>query len=226
MKKFGITLLIMITSMHQAFPQQITAEMVKNRTQASFSGMDLRDLDLSNTDLSGMDFSNATLNNINLSKANLSNANFTKAYLYNVNLSGANVSNANFNGARLSRVNLLFANLFNANLENTFLEFTKFTSTILTNVRLRGADFVESNFYKAKGLTFEDKCYIENADEVNYGPARYPRGATAYYIPWTWAETLKSCPSIERLKYLYGKQTRKEEVQKEDHFSPVVEDVD
>ncbi|MDY6938165.1 MAG: pentapeptide repeat-containing protein [Cyanobacteriota bacterium] len=132
--------------------------------EREFCAADLRQVHLSNIDLSGIDLGDADLSEaklygVNLSHANLSNANFSQAKLYGVNLSGVNLSNADLQGVDLSDVDLSYAilsetdfeeaHLVGANLIGSDLSCANFSYANLTQVNLSEADLSCANFTQA-----------------------------------------------------------------------------
>jgi uncharacterized protein YjbI with pentapeptide repeats len=119
-------------------------------------------LDLSNTDLSGIDLGNhrigkeleeyrklhsgknpiwfsETTYGVNLSKVNLGRANLSNARLEGVNLREALLDYANLQGAKLRDANLYMADLTSANLQETNLHGADFQWAELSYVNLQGA---------------------------------------------------------------------------------------
>jgi len=109
-------------------------------------GVLLKDLDLSNADLSKIElnggylmdvnFSGATLKDAELYKADLCNANLansvcTGIILSKANLGFASMHNANFSSADFSTANLMFADLSKGN----------YSGANFTNAQLKGANF-------------------------------------------------------------------------------------
>jgi len=137
-------------------------------------GVPLKDLDLSNAELSKIElngshlmdvnFTGATLKDAKLYKADLSNANLSNSVCTGIILSEANLGfaslhNANFNSANFSTANLMFADLSKGN----------YSGANFTNAQMKGAKFDEAymsgaNFTGAE-VSIEDlkKAYIVNA---------------------------------------------------------------
>ncbi|WP_224086608.1 pentapeptide repeat-containing protein [Nostoc sp. MS1] len=108
-------------------------------------------LDLSNTDIRG----------VNLRKAHLEGAN-----LYRVDLSGADLSEANLCGSILTAANLAGANLAGANLSGAILSAANLSAANLT-----GANFTEANLYLAdlrETILYETKFNRANLREVKF----------------------------------------------------------
>jgi uncharacterized protein YjbI with pentapeptide repeats len=82
---------------------------------------ELKGVDLSQTNLFGVDLSNSDLSHANLSKTNLSNTNLSRVYFYQTNLEQANLQNADLSNAYLSQANLRKVNLWGASLKGTYL---------------------------------------------------------------------------------------------------------
>ena len=98
---------------------------------------DFSGVDLSRTDLTGVDFSSNKLNNsICFMEADFCNSNLSKANLYFAIFEGANLKNANLTGAILSCANFEGANLTNADLTCSELTATCFAAADLTNANL------------------------------------------------------------------------------------------
>lgn len=116
---------------------------------ATFAGVDLSGSDLRGVNFSSRNFSNADLSDTNLAGANLSNANLRGADLTNVNLKGADLSSADFTGATMPRAFLKDANISGTKFDNAKLMdadmrgTTRTSSTSFTNANLsmvRSAD--------------------------------------------------------------------------------------
>lgn len=108
-------------------------------------------IDLSYTNLSGLNLYGVNLAQSNLYKTNLSNANLATvnlegAILSAANLSGANLNFANLSGAILSAANLSGANLNYANLHRANLYLANLQNAILDNTILDGANLRETKF--------------------------------------------------------------------------------
>lgn len=69
---------------------------------ADFSGMDLREEQLANFNLSECNFTECDLREANLANSNLTGATFSSADLRGANLLGATTTDADFSGARIS----------------------------------------------------------------------------------------------------------------------------
>jgi hypothetical protein len=85
------------------------------------------------------------LRNVNLSDTNLSGTDLSKAYLIFSNLSGSNLSNVNLNGANLIFANLSDVNLTGANLTDANLSDVKLNGANLTDANLKYADLSDAN---------------------------------------------------------------------------------
>lgn len=112
----------------------------------------LKEINLSNADLSisileGVDLTEAQLINTNLSRADL-----TVANLYKANLSGANLQGADLRGAELAYANLLFADL--------------------RYVSLAGADL--SNAILPNGTIMPDRSIIQRKKVISYMTGETP----------------------------------------------------
>lgn len=122
-------------------PLKLTREIVQERALRgeSFAGEDLRDVDLSELQLSGVDFSNAILTGVCLQRATLEDAN-----LYGANLEGANLASAS-----LRRTILTQANLTRCDLTGTSLEEIDATEAVLQQANLSKAAIASAVFERA-----------------------------------------------------------------------------
>jgi uncharacterized protein YjbI with pentapeptide repeats len=111
---------------------------------SNLSGMDLSGRNLANADLRG-----AYLSRANLTRANLINADLRGAYLIESNLTRANLTNADLRGANLSRANLSGVILINAQLREVGLTDVDLTGVNLVNADLRGAYLSRANLTRA-----------------------------------------------------------------------------
>jgi uncharacterized protein YjbI with pentapeptide repeats len=118
------------------------------------SGIDLSGVSLISSDLSGTDLSGAYLNEVclcetDLSVANLSNANLNNADLSFTDLRGADLSYAKLSGAYLSRADLIGANLFEAYLSGANLIGANLFEAYLYGADLAGANLTDANLIDA-----------------------------------------------------------------------------
>ncbi|MFQ4146751.1 pentapeptide repeat-containing protein [Chlorogloeopsis sp. ULAP02] len=109
-------------------------------------------LDLSHTNIPGVNLHKANLQGVNLYQANLSEANLVDANLQESILSAANLSEANLSGANLSRAilhaaNLRTANLTGANLTEASLFLANLHGTNLERANLVGTNLRDANIY-------------------------------------------------------------------------------
>jgi hypothetical protein len=108
-------------------------------------------LDLSYTDMRGVNLNGANLEQTNFYQANLAGANLREANLAGTilsaaNLEGANLYLANLEGAILSAANLERANLSGANLHRASLYLAGLHGAILNDAILDGANLRETKF--------------------------------------------------------------------------------
>lgn len=111
-------------------------EAAKNNP-ASLNSIDFKKVDLSNTNLSGLDLrvlGDAALRQINFKNANLTGQNFQ-----GLNLRGAQFQGAWLEGARLQGANLERANLNGANLTRANLEGCRAAGAQMNNIKAQGA---------------------------------------------------------------------------------------
>jgi uncharacterized protein YjbI with pentapeptide repeats len=109
-----------------------------NLFHANFYDATIMDSDLSNADLSWTDMCNANLSRSSFVYANLRYANLRSANLSGADLFGADLSFAILTAANLSETNLSRTNLYGANFFFTELEKTDFSEAI-ANVTLFSA---------------------------------------------------------------------------------------
>lgn len=125
----------------------------------NLSGVDLSDsnlagINLVESNLIGADLSNTNLANAHLIIANLTNADLSKANLMNArlmssNLTSADLSNAYLVNAEMSRSYALYADLSNANLRGANLSVANLIGADLSNASLMSADLSIANFLGA-----------------------------------------------------------------------------
>ena len=142
----------------------------KIKSEVSFSGCFLEEIDLSGMDLSSIDLSGSSLRGANLEGVNLSNArllgvNFTQANMAksilvgsqmkraifsNAILNNANLSNANLNGANLAYIVALSADFHAssiqyASMEGALLQGSNLSDCSFQNLNLDGTSFLNSD---------------------------------------------------------------------------------
>ena len=112
-------------------------KLVNSQIQLDFSNAELREIQLTEKDLSGANFSNADLRGANLSAANLSYANLAGADLSQVWLSippnPDRLDNLTGEAYDLKPVDLSNANLTGANLAGANLTGVKLWKTVMPN---------------------------------------------------------------------------------------------
>ena len=113
----------------------------------------LKDVNLSNADLTDMDFTGANLQRARLAGATLNNTNFTDAFLKGAVFSGATGANTQL-GAR----SLADANFSQVRLENPKATGTSFLRSSWKKAYVEKGDFSSSNFYKSnfEGATIKN----------------------------------------------------------------------
>lgn len=112
--------------------------------ERDFSGIEIKDADLSHVSLNYANLRGAKLINVNLSNATLWEVDLSEADLSGSNLTNASLTKANLTKADLSDANLSCADLNSANLRNANL-----TNTNLNYTDLIGADLIGTNIDKA-----------------------------------------------------------------------------
>jgi uncharacterized protein YjbI with pentapeptide repeats/RimJ/RimL family protein N-acetyltransferase len=146
--------------------QQTTPSLAQIQSSKSARGLDFRNVDLSGSDLSGVDctgadFTNATLDGVNFSGATLSQATFIGASLNRTNLSGATLEGAVFTGTNLTTVDwgeaisargTNFTECVAIGCQIGSSDMSKqadFTEAIFTGADFSGSDFSNSNLSQA-----------------------------------------------------------------------------
>jgi len=109
-------------------------------SESDLHGVNLVYFNLSDANLMNANLADTDLNMTNLSEANLSGVNLWKARLGGVNLFGANLNGANLIRADLFRVDLSNADLSNADLNGASLDQADLSETNLHEANLNGAN--------------------------------------------------------------------------------------
>ena len=122
-----------------------------NLANQDLAGVNLSGLDLSNADLQGANLSHAKLFKTNLSGANLIDANLEASELTGADLSDANLEQANLKGAGLGMANMSKARFFKANLSHATLtkanlQEADLRCAILESARIREANLEQADF--------------------------------------------------------------------------------
>jgi uncharacterized protein YjbI with pentapeptide repeats len=147
---------------------------------AEHTFMDLRQINLSGTNLSGANFSGANLSGLDFNGVNLDGANLSGANLYGMNLDRANLSGVDLRGASLSMVKLREASLVNATMSLTIFANCDLSAAIgLPTVKYRGPVSIGvDTLYQSQGKipeSFLRGCGVPDA-LIEYLPSLF--GAT------------------------------------------------
>jgi uncharacterized protein YjbI with pentapeptide repeats len=113
-------------------------------------GLDLRQADLRQANLSGLDLHGADLFEANLKEGNLQYAKLQGARLWKANLEQAELANAKLQQAHLDSANLEAADLRWANLQGATLGFARLERADLLEANLEGAYLLAANLYRAR----------------------------------------------------------------------------
>jgi uncharacterized protein YjbI with pentapeptide repeats len=105
-------------------------------------------ISFSSADLSRVDLKDIYLSDIDLSKANLSNADLTGAELRKVNLSEADLTGANMSNTYITLSKFNRATLSKGNFHKAYLEGVSFAGDSFLRTHLSNANFSESIFFK------------------------------------------------------------------------------
>jgi len=155
----------------------IEADFISKLKELYLTDADLTGVQLSNANLTGAILTDANLTGAILTNANLTNADLSgailtgailtgaSASLVGANLNGANLSNADLFKRDLTRTNLNGADLSNANLNGaqlfgTDLSSTKLLGTHLSNANLNGAQLFGTDLSNA----FLNRAQLVGAD--------------------------------------------------------------
>jgi uncharacterized protein YjbI with pentapeptide repeats len=120
-----------------------------------YPGIDLASCQLKNANLTLTDLIGANLTSTNLTSADLANANLYGAYMYGSDLYGADLNSADLNG--VSQPGLLQdANLTWAAIEYANLTDTNFNGATMTEASLIGSNLTNANLDGVTGLISAD----------------------------------------------------------------------
>ena len=111
----------------------VEVEREKMTQEDALAQINTKTCDLSNKDLGYLTFSG-----LDLRHCNMTNTSFFGAYLMGANLSGANMQKSYLNLARLENADLSFANLTDATIFQAIFDKTNFANANLTNARMIG----------------------------------------------------------------------------------------
>lgn len=128
---------------------------------------ELRDVDLSEENLSGIDLQKAILRNVSLKSANLFGANFSMTDIIDSDLRYADLSNANLHNAYIVFSNLMHTNLSNADFSDSSLFGSNFSEA--TNI------FGYANFRNVRTDKFTGFVNLQCPEEgsfIGYKKAR------------------------------------------------------
>jgi len=110
---------------------------------------DIRDANLTEAKLHGINLTGANLNHANLQEADLSEANLSEAQLFYSDLIGANLYRANLCGSDLTGANLCAANLCGSDLTGAKLRAANLYGAKLSGAKLSEAKLSEANLRQA-----------------------------------------------------------------------------
>lgn len=174
---------------------QRCGEPDKNEPMNADKGIriDLREANLSLTDLRGIVLSKADLRKANLNGADLREAMLNEANLVGTDLRGAKLLGAMLNGADLSKANLVGTNLRGAdlrkaNLNRADLSKANLVGTDLHGAKLLGADLRETILREVK-LQNDLGFLVANLSEAdltltNLSGADLREATRIYFIKW------------------------------------------
>jgi len=122
------------------------------KSKSRFSWSELRESDLSDTNLAGEDFSTSSIEKSNFDRANLAGATFRGSSLNKSTFNGANLAGALFAGSDLTKSSFDGADLTNATFKASSLSGSSFKDTNVTNTRFSHSDL--------GGVSFEGRTLI------------------------------------------------------------------
>lgn len=155
-----------VLSKHKQWVDSAGAQgSLANLRDTDLTGSDLRKANLVKADLSGADMSVSDLSGVNLSKADLSGTNFMGA-----KLSEANLMEANLLASFLMDANLQKADLGKANLQDTLLMDANLQKANLMGANLMGADLEGANLLEVKTLTIKQLSEVETLYNAKLDP--------------------------------------------------------
>ncbi|MCA9565598.1 MAG: pentapeptide repeat-containing protein, partial [Myxococcales bacterium] len=137
-------------------PQRpVTADEVIDRLRAGelVPNVELRAVDLTGKDLSGLSMRDLDLTEVDLSRVNLSWADLTDAVLYRANLSGAELVKADLTRADLSECNAERTGFGGTTLNHTTFFRAQLSGSSFTQAEVRCVDFRTANL---KGARFQN----------------------------------------------------------------------
>jgi len=136
--------------------RMISGDFQPDLREANLIDMNLSGVNLSSANLSDAQLTGARIDLADLSRANLSGANLIESYLLRANLYGAKISNANFSRAKLIEANLIGADtslgsviLHEAVLRNAKLCWANLIRADLRNADLGLANLLETDLREA-----------------------------------------------------------------------------
>ena len=125
-------------------------ELFKARlSRTNFTRADLSEARLFGADLAGAAFGRANLAEARLSGANLNGAKFERANLSGTRLDSSDLTRAGLAGANLTMARLSNANLAQAHLSNANLAGASLHDSNLSKTRLQGANLARASLYQA-----------------------------------------------------------------------------
>ena len=129
--------------------QSITETLGRNCNEVLGPGVNLIGCDFSGLNLKNVDLSFSTLSSINFSNTNLEGAILSASELDNIDFSNANLKSSSFINSVSNNNNFKSADLTGTNMINAIFKHTNFENTILESVNLDGAYFENVNLKKS-----------------------------------------------------------------------------
>jgi uncharacterized protein YjbI with pentapeptide repeats len=150
-------------------------------TKASLNLSDLTEAEMAEADLSEAQCYRAVLKGTKLRRAILRAAMLQEVKAENADLTAADLSDADCLMANFTDANLSGANLTGARLEGAILKGVNFSLARLDGANLKDADFTDSNWWHARGLTTAQAELLRK----NFAPSQAAAaGLKADYQKW------------------------------------------
>jgi uncharacterized protein YjbI with pentapeptide repeats len=143
----------------------LTKKNTKDDLHEVFKGKTLKNLNLKNADLRGIDMSNMHLIDSDLSGADLRGVSLEDTIITNTKMHNVDLRCAHLGGIKFYKVDLTGSKMYNIDCS-----FSKFKKTILDNVDMSSSDFNDSNFKKCNLLNANIiGSNLQNANLIDTG---------------------------------------------------------
>lgn len=136
-----------------------------HRMVISGSSTEVRNIELKNSDFTGMAGDEIYINGLQVSHSNLTSSSFIKLRMRNAKFHFCNLKNIKFNSAKLRGVVFASCNFTGASLRNASLQSVIMMGCDMKGVIFEGANMDQANLKGAKNLDVESLC---QANSLNY----------------------------------------------------------